>query len=591
MGIMVPMKRPFMLYLLRLRVLGAEFTHPSELQVTLFWAGIVGFLGGLSSFSFRLCIRAFQWFLTGSSGSLVEIAMHLPWWKRVLVPVTGGFLAGAVLYFGMRLTRGNRSTDYMEAISLRDGVIPTRASLIKCLSSLLTIASGGSIGREGSMVQLGAWLASVTGRWVRLSAPRLKLLVACGAAAGIAAAYNAPIAGALFVAEIILGSIAMESFGPLIFASVISTLTVRNLWGGNPIFEVPAFQMVSAWELISYLILGIVAGVAAPWFLRFLKGSEDMFSATGLPVYLRLTLGGLFLGALSFFAPQVWGNGYSVINSLLHTPWPWLELIIILGCKLLGTAATFGSGATGGVFTPTLFVGASLGCLFGQAINALVPGVTGSASAYALVGMACMLAGTTHAPLMAMLMLFEMTLDYDIMLPLMSGCIVASYVARSIEPRSIYSESLKRHQVPKPRISSMRVRDLMRCATPCVHETAPFTEVVQQFIASRRNNLFVVKTNNEFLGAISLHDVKSNLETAHLDGLLSAHEVTRTDVPWVVEDALLTDTLEKFRELNGERLPVVNNLTERRLVGALAKTDVLLTLSQGDLMAKELEKT
>lgn len=554
-----------------------------ESQGTFFWAGCVGLLAGLSAYGFRSCIRGLQWLVLHQSGSLVGIASSLSWWQRLAVPTAGGFIAGAILFWGMRIARGERSTDYMEAIALRDGVLRTRSSLVKTASSLVTVASGGSIGREGSMVQLGAWAASFVGRRLRLPVPRLRLLVACGAAASIAAVYNAPIAGALFVSEIILGSVAMESFGPLVLASVVSTITARTLWTGSPLFVVPPFRLVSAWELLPYLGLGLLAGVVAPWFLRFLRKSEDLFTRSQLPVYWRLTLGGLIVGAISVYVPQVWGNGYSVIYSILHTPWPWAMVLLVLACKIVSTAATFGSGATGGVFTPTLFVGVALGSLFGRGVHALAPLATAHPSAYALVGMGCLLAGATHAPLMAMLMLFEMTLDYDIILPLMLGCVTASHVARRIEPQSIYSDSLKRKDlaaVPLP-LTTMRVRDLMKSAPPAVPESASFAEITQKFLATRRNYLYVIGPHNEFRGAIALHDIKAHLNSDPLARLVTAFDVMKEGFPCVAADAVLKDTLDGFAVHDGERLPVVDNLADRRLIGTIAKTDVLLSLAHG----------
>lgn len=576
------MKHPRLIRLLRIRV-WLEQATPTETQASLLWAACVGVLGGMCAVAFRAAIHACQHLLTSGSGSLVEVAEQLPSWQRLLVPTAGGFLAGATLLFGMRLARGETSTDYMEAIALRDGVIRTRPSLAKSLSSLLTISSGGSIGREGSMVQLGAWVASFIGRRTGLTTPRLRLLVACGAAAGIASVYNAPIAGALFVAEIVLGSIAMESFGPLIVASVSATLTTRHLLDGRPIFTCPPFTLVSSWEILPYLLLGGVAGVAAPAFLRLLRAAERLFTRPRWPVYARLAAGGFVVGVVSLYCPQVWGNGDIVIGSILRSPWKWTALLTVLGCKLVSTAATLGSGATGGVFTPTLFVGAAIGCLFGQAAHALLPMLTAPPTAYALVGMACLLAGTTHAPLTAILMLFEMTLDYEIILPLMLGVVTAFYVARHLDPRSIYFEALQRKELPRkaPPPTALRVRDLMKPAPSFVTETAGFAEIARRLISDRRNYLYVVGTDGAFRGAIALHDVKEYLGTEGLANLVTAYDLMQHDFPFVAENASLGETLELFATLSGERLPVVNNPLERRLSGSLAKTDVLLTLAHG----------
>src|ERR1700677_1295132 len=216
-------KSGWLFKLLKLRVWIFDHVQPSELQVTLFWAGIIGFTGGVSSVLFRKLSNVVHWLFTQQHAGTVESFEHLAWWQRLLVPAAGGALAGFVLYLGTRLSTQKHSTDYMEAIVLRDGVVPARLSLVKSLSAMFTISSGGSIGREGPIVQLSAMLASLIGRLRKMPTLQLRLLVACGAAAGIASAYNAPIAGAMFVAEIVLCSVSMESFGPLVFSSVIAT--------------------------------------------------------------------------------------------------------------------------------------------------------------------------------------------------------------------------------------------------------------------------------------------------------------------------------------------------------------------------------
>src|SRR5581483_3449174 len=234
--------------------------------------------------------------------------------------------------------------------------------------------------------QLSCVLASITGRLRNWSTPRLRLLVGCGAAAGIASAYNAPIAGALFVAEIVLGSLAMEIFGPLVFASVVATLTVRGFLGGNPLYEIPPFQLNSTWEIVPHFFLGVLAGFVAPWFLWLLRWSERLFARVPAPVYVRLALGGLAVGLLAVMRPEVCGNGYSAVNAILRGDWVWQSLAVILVFKMIATAATFGSGAVGGVFTPTLFVGSSLGYLFGYGLRHFGLAPMASPSAFAIVG-------------------------------------------------------------------------------------------------------------------------------------------------------------------------------------------------------------
>ncbi len=416
-----------------------------ETRRMLLWAGVVGVLGALATVLFRKGIQLIELLFTQHSGSLVHIAEGLPWWERLLIPLAGGLLAGMTLQFGLKWARNNQTTDYMEAIVAGNGVIGVRASLVKSLSSLLTVGSGGSIGREGAMVQLAAMVGSAAGHWVRLPQPKQHLLVACGAAAGLAAAYNAPIAGALFVAEIVMGTIAMESFGPLIVASVVSNTTIHHFLGYAPVYQIPAFQFLSNWELIFYAVLGYLLGHLAHPFIALLNHSENLFARTKLPLALKLGLGGLVVGAISTLYPQVWGNGYSVVNSLLHLGITWQLLALILVFKIIATATTIGSGAVGGVFTPTLFIGAAFGSLFGTAMGAIFPGMTSPSSAYAIVGMGAFLAATTHAPLMSILMIFEMTLEYKITLPLMLACVIAYTVAREYHnSESIYAGALRR---------------------------------------------------------------------------------------------------------------------------------------------------
>ncbi len=414
-----------------------------ESRLLLLLAALAGFLGALATVLFHEGMHALEWLISGRSGSLVEISLSLPPWQRLLLPTLGGLLAGLILQeIGNRL-QGRRTTDYMEAIAHGDGWISVRHSLVKGVSSLVTVASGGSIGREGAMVQLAAMVGSTLGRISGLSSDARRLLVAAGAAAGLAAAYNAPLAATLFVAEIVLGSIAIEHIGPLVIAAVIASVTVHDLFGYAPAYQIPDFQLVSDWELGLYLVLGWVTGHTAPVFLRLLERAHQWFGRLPWPLAGRMTLGGLIVGAISLYEPQVWGNGYSVVNAVLLAPWVWQALLTVLVLKMLATAATHGSGAVGGAFTPTLFVGALFGALFGTLVQTVLPSGTAPPNAYAVVGMGAMLAGTTHAPLMSILMVFEMTMDYQIVLPLMLAVITAHFTARRYtEVKPLYAESL-----------------------------------------------------------------------------------------------------------------------------------------------------
>ncbi len=575
----------WLLPLLKLRIWLAKFARHNELQTTLVWAGLVGFLAGASSVGYRKLTDVIHYFLTGHALEYVKTVQAMPSWQRLVTPAAGGALAGLTLLLGARLNRRKSSTDYMEAIVLGSGQLSSRSSFVKCASALFTIASGGSIGREGQLVQLAAVLASLTGRWAKMTTARLRLLVACGAAGGIASAYNAPIGGALFVAEIVLGTLAMESFGPLVFSSVVATLTVRQFLGSNPLYEIPhtTVQIASNWEILPHLLLGLLAGLLGPWFLRGLRWSERAFAATALPPYARLALGGLIVGALSIKTPEVVGNGYSVVGELLGGGRWWKMVALILALKLVATAATFGSGAVGGVFTPTLFAGASIGYLFGEGVDALWPGANAPVlSVFTLVGMGAFLSATTHAPIMAIIMLFEMTLDYEIILPLMLACVVAHYVSTAIESASIYSDSLKRKGAAfvRQQLADLRVADLMKKDPVAVGEISPFAEVAENFLTNRFNYLYVVGPGRRFKGAISLHDVKNYLNEPELANVVIARDIVREQFPTLGPDESLGDALNVFSQHDGERLPVTNNFEDRTLVGSISKTDLILALAE-----------
>jgi CIC family chloride channel protein len=563
-----------------LRVRLAARARLGDVQWMLLWAAAAGLAGSLATVAFREAISGLLWLMTHEHLGLVDTARRLPWWQRLLFPCAGGLVAGIVLQRGMHLGRRQSSGDYMEAIVLGDGNISARQTLVKSISSLLSIASGGSIGREGSMVQLSAMLASLTGRLARFTAPRRRLLVACGAAAGMSSAYNAPIAGALFVAEIVLGSIAMESFGPLIVASVVASITIHQLLGYRPTYEVPAFDFPIGWGLGLYLVLGFLAGALAPQFLRLLDATRNAFARINAPAAVKLGLGGLVVGVISVHRPEVWGNGYSVVNSILHSDWAWLLLLELLVFKVLATAATAGSGAVGGVFTPTLFVGAALGSLFGHVVQVVLPAAGADSSAYAAVGMGCFLAATTHAPFMAILMIFEMTLSHQIVLPLMLACVVAYYTSRIYREDSIYGASLrrKRSEQPPPSFESMRVNDLLKPDPPRVMRDADFDAIAQAFSAHRIQYLYVTGPQDSFCGVIALEDVKPLLAEPERARNTTAAGLLRTQFPVLTPQMPLSEAVPLFASHRGERLPVVAADEQRRLLGAVAKSDLMLML-------------
>ena len=406
----------------------------------LFLAALAGLGGAFSALLFRYAF-GYAWHqIDANSDGITAIARELSWPWRLVLPTVGGALGGAILDFGLHWIPRRGADDYLEAITIGDGGLGARQSLLKGLSSLCSIVTGASIGREGPMVQLAAMVGSVFGRFFKLPRNRLRLLVACGATAGITAAYNAPIAGVIFVVEIAMGSLAKETLGPLIVSSVVSNIVTRKFLGLNSVYSMPDFTMITGWEVFAYAGLGIVCGVAAPAFRWILDGARIVFQRVSGNLIINMTIGGFGVGLISIWEPDVWGNGYQVVDSILRNPWTWQALLAILVLKIIATALSSGSGTIGGVFTPTLFVGAALGALYGHILVGMSSLSNTVISGYVMVGMGAFLASVTYAPLMCILMIFEMTLSYKVILPLMLACVIGHDIAHRIRPASIYKQ-------------------------------------------------------------------------------------------------------------------------------------------------------
>ena len=557
---------------LRLVLLGHE-----DLANIVFWAALVGLCAALSSVAFREGLRLFELLFTGQSTSLERAASGMVWWRRVLLPLGGAVLAGLVLRQAGRVLASPRAVDYMEAVRVGDGSISVRATLANSLSSLLTISSGGSIGREGPMVQLAAMLGSRLGRLARAPIPRLRLMVACGGAAGIAAAYNAPISGALFVSEIILGGTAMESFGPLVVASVVSSATVHRFLGYSPVYDVPKVQFASNWELIFYVVLGVLLGHLAPAFLASLDFAKARFVSLKLPLQWQLGLGGLIVGVISVAVPEVWGNGFGAVSNILNAHLIGWWLLAVLLAKLLATAATVGSGAVGGVFTPTLFLGCAIGALFGGVLHALLPGVTSAPAAYALVGMGGFLAATTHAPLTSILMLFEMTLDYDMVLPLMLACVTAHYTAKVYRRgESVYHAALK-GRASGDNWQLNNVAALIKPASAVFPRSMSLKEMFEK-LPRRPLERAYVTDGDELVGWLDLRGLLAALRAGTVDGAATVATVARPANLVLTEDLSLGAALDLFLRARANVLPVIGGAWRNNLLGEISRQDVLLAM-------------
>ncbi len=566
------------LLLLAIRLLARM--RPGDREKVFVYATLVGMLGAGIGQLFKHMTTLVQWLFTGgTTGGYVEVFATLPLWQRILVPTAGGLFAGLALLSGNKLMR-NKATDYMEAVALGDGVVRARPSLVKSLAALFSIASGEAIGREGPLVQLAAMLASLVGRFRRLPPAQLRLIVACGAAAGIASAYHAPLGGALFVAEIVLGTISMESFGPLLLASVSATLTTKAFEGTEPLYSFPAFSLAHPQEILAYAVLGAFVAIVAYFWMHALHGAKRGFAALHLPIWLRLMSGGLIVGLLAAWHPEVTGNGGSVIRELVAGDYgPSLALILVLA-KVMATCAAFGSGAVGGVFTPSLFLGAFSGWLVAWGAGHLFPGWVPEPTCFALVGMGAFLAAAVRAPVMAIVMLLEMTMAYSIMLPLMVATVVAYAVSRALDADSLYAESLRAgpRSVFDRDLSEVSVGDISRSQETSVLPSARFGEVAREFLRVGSQQIWVVDSHNHCLGPILMADVQPFLKDPVLADAVIALDLVRHDIPALAAAKPIADVLAVFAKGGSDRIPVED--ADGQFKGSLSREDLFLTISE-----------
>jgi chloride channel protein, CIC family len=575
---------PLLRSLLILKVWLIDKFRLGERQVTLVWAAVIGILGALAAEVFRRATDLLHYLFTRSDASIITSFEALPLWQRFIVPVTGGVLAGLTLWIGNRLiasVRQKSTTDYMEAVVVGNGIISFRASLVKTISALFSISTGASIGREGPLVQLSSLLASLVGRFRNSPIPQRRHLVACGAAAGIASAYNAPIAGAFFVAEIVLGTVVVESLGPLILASVTATFIARAFHGEGPLYQSPDLGLHTRWEIVPLCAIGIFLGLLAPLYLRVLRRTESLFAKLDLPVPAKLGLGGAVVGLIAMYYPEVCGNGQGLVTSLFHQNWDFYTVLLLLIVKLVATSATFGSGAVGGVFTPTLFIGSAFGVLYGQAVLYFAPQLRPDPAMYGLMGMGSFLAATTGAPLMAILMVFELTLSYAIVPFLMVACVLGYYCSSFFERRFMYGESLERKGAAffNSQLAEVNLADLIKRDPLTLPQNATFAEIAQNFVQHQFQHIYIIDGQRKLLGAVSLHDVKAFLDRPELETVVIAADIMDENFPRISPLHSMADALKKFSETRSERLPVVENLSSQRLIGSISKTDIILHLA------------
>lgn len=533
---------------------------------------MIGVGSGLAAVAFRYLIKYASLLFTGYADySAVGPHGHpghhwFSWsgsWFVVLTPVIGGLLYGPLVYRFAREARGHGVPEVMNAVSQRGGRIPGKVAVVKALASALCIGSGGSVGREGPIVQIGSALGSRLGQLLKLPESRLKVLVACGAAGGIAATFNAPIAGVFFALELILLNFATEAFGLVVISAVTASVIGRALLGNEPFLHLPQFQLRNPVEYLFYAVLGIVAGAVGVVFTRVLYAVEDVCDwAWRGPEWARPAVGGVLLGGLLLVLPQMYGVGYPVLQAGVEGRYAIGFLLVLLLAKMLATSLTIGIGGSGGVFAPSLFCGAMFGAAFGEVMQHVAPGVTGPVGAYALVGMGAVFAGAARAPITAVLIMFELSGLYTIILPLMLAIVLATATSKALSRETVYTLKLSRRGIDvhaptgDPRLREGRVANVLEAAPPPLAGTTSIRAAARSVLEGGYSSLPIVD-NGRLLGLVTARAVAEALSDETDDDQRTVASLLERP-PDVTLETSLVDALAVLTVTDHGGVPVVD---------------------------------
>jgi CIC family chloride channel protein len=538
-------------------------------------AVLVGLLTGMGVWLFKGLIELLRSFLFGTVQSTFS---PLGNWSIIFLPVLGGAIVGLVAHYLIGEEKVHGTAGIMQSVALAGGRMRYQQMPLKTAAAILSIGSGASVGPEDPSVQIGANLGSMLGQWLHFSDERMRTVVAAGAASAIAAAFNAPIAGVFFALEIVLGEISGGAPGMILVAAVVSAVFTQAVAGSDPAFNIPAYAFHSIGELPLYLVLGLFVGPIAAAYVRLLYVVQDFYHKWTVPGWVKTASAGLAVGIVGIFLPQIFGIGYGTIEEILNrNDYALWLLIALLVAKLLLTTISLGAGFVGGVFAPALFIGATAGGAFGLLAEMMFPGLGISPSAFALVGMAALLAAAVHAPLTAIILLFEMTNDYHIILPLMFAVGVSLVLSQRLQKDSVYMMGLARHGIRLVRgrdievLDGVLVSEAMRTGVIPLRENISLVDAANTLAQSRHHGLPVVNQNDELVGILTIQDIDHAAER----GLQTVGEACTRNIVTATPDASLSSVLRQMSAMDVGRLPVVDANNPHRLVGWLGRADVI----------------
>mgnify|MGYP001334066718 CR=1 FL=1 len=596
---MSPRQNPFSRFL--------DKTAPPQGITLIILAIAIGATTGLAAVFFIKLIHAIQYFCYAF---LPHLFPALGFWTYLIIPVIGGLLVGPLILMAQE-AKGHGVPEVMQALILHGGRIRARVAAAKIVASALCIGTGGSAGREGPIVQVGSALGSSLGQILNLSDERIRNMVACGAAAGIAATFNAPIAGVIFAIEFPLSGLQVRAFGNVVIAAVSSSIVSRVFLGTRPAFEVPIYTMISPLSILLYLALGLLAALVGIMFIRMLDFSERVFDGWDFPQVFKPAVGAFGLGiiGLSYMfipgiavpesvsqqdnpvlqaLPHMYGSGFEFIGTALQGGGGLWILLLLVFLKPLATSFTLGSGNSGGVFAPSLFIGAMFGGAMGQLFALWFPGISGPPGAYALVGMAAVFSATARAPLTAMLIVFEMSNDYLIILPLMVAGVTACYFAQWLHPESIYTLKLSKRGIRFSEgrdmdiMQGVSVSEVMKVKPVTIHMDKPLPELMALFQSSNILGFPVMKDYYKLHGIVTLQDIhKLQSQEGFSPRGMTVKDVAIENPITVFPDEPIWVAIQKMAPRDLARLPVIDRDGSGTLLGVISRSDILRAYDVG----------
>ena len=582
--------------LVRLR----RLTRNDQIVLSLL-AVVAGAVVAYGSLGFRWLIGAVQYLFYGDAQEyLLSVASSLPWWQILLAPAAGGLLIGLFLKFIMPGGRPLGVAHVIEVGALRSGRMSLNQALGAAFVSAASIGVGGSAGREGPMVHLGAALSSYLAKRFHLTPSITLTLLGCGVASGVAASFNAPIAGVFFALEVVIGHYALHAFSPIVIASVVGTIVSRAHLGDTPAFIVIEHLPVHIAEYPAFILLGLSCAVVATVLLRSITLADTAFSKSPLPVWFRPAVGGLFVGVIALMFPQVLGVGYEATDLALKDSYALWMLLALIVAKTLATSLTIGAGFGGGVFSPALFVGAMTGGAFSIIAGSVFPELSSGVGLYAMVGMGAVAAPVLGAPISTILIVFELTGDYSMTIAAMIAVSVASVTTQQVfGGKSFFAWQLDRRGLDlgggraRQVLAARHAEDVMADDFHIVHEHITMDKIRETLRDSMDDHIFVVDDNDRLTGSLSFTDIKDIAFESGLDHLINARDAARPHPIYVERLESLEKVLGIMDSSGLLYVPVIDNAENMRVVGLVHHRRVLTEYNKAliDMHAEEHGET